>query len=346
MAKKKNNKLLVSTVDDDEEQDNNTTTTTTNNDDINNKVNDTKDNDDEDDDEENEQKSESKGKMQHRHKLELKKLQQDIDKLNHAIPKKDKKAKDELAVKAKKMEQDLLAKHKEEMSKFDEQQKQLEKAIQDQLLVTDQRAISKAQLKRAKRAEEEEARAKQLEEDKKNYVSKGVVEANDFTTKLKPLSKSIKLIKSDGDCLYNAIANQLLVNGVIKEKEAGGYHKKLRSIAAQYIRTNPDEFLPYIVAEEDFNDADNPIDDYCQLSVLKDGCWGGHIELKAISSSLKTPIIVYNAYAPDVQLGEEYHKSHATNKPICLSYHKFAFTLGEHYNSVVPAAPIYQGDQE
>ena len=56
--------------------------------------------------------------------------------------------------------------------------------------------------------------------------------------------------------------------------------------------------------------------------------WGGQVELQAISRLLKVKIQVYHADAETVVMGEEFAKA------IALSYHKFEYTLGEHYNSV------------
>ncbi|EFA78589.1 OTU domain containing protein [Heterostelium album PN500] len=360
MGKKKPNKLLV-VVDDDKEEDDNVVQKKEEEEGENEKVGDDVEND-EDNDDDDDSKLESKGKMVQRHKMELKKLQQQIDKMAHSVPKKDKKAKDEMAVKTKKMEDELLAKHKQEMSRFDEEQKKVEQGINDLLISnnSESKGPSKTQLKKQKKLEEEEARAKQLEEDRKNHISKGSIEFADFAKKLTPLSLTLKHIRSDGDCLYNAIANQLLVNGAIAEKDINGYQKKLRLLAANYIRANTDEFLPFVLAEDDFEESDNPVEEYCQSTVLKDGKWGGHLELKAISHSLKTPIVIYNAYSPDIIIGEEFFKPATTTttsttatstsssssssnnnqvKPINLSYHKHAFTLGEHYNSVIPLPP-------
>eukprot|EP01133_Synstelium_polycarpum_P003721 gene3721-4290_t len=258
-------------------------------------------------------------------------MESKISQLSHAVPKKDKKAKDELTAKVKVMEEELAQKHKEELSKFDAIEKTLASNINELLITTEPKAPSKAYLKKAKKQAEEDARLKKLEEEKKNYISKSVIEFADFAKKLSPLSKYIVNIKSDGDCLYSALANQMSVNGMIGEQEAKTYHKRLRAIAADFIRANRIEFEPYVISEDEYGDAEDPIEEYCQQSVLQSGTWGGHIELKALSCALERAIIIYHAYSPDVTIGEEYN----TKPAFCLSYHKHAFTLGEHYNSVV-----------
>ncbi|EAL67836.1 OTU domain containin protein [Dictyostelium discoideum AX4] len=337
MGKKKTNKLVVNLSDDEENEIKNEENikkddekSEENND--NNDNNSDNSDDDDDDDGDNTEKVETKGKMVQRHKMEIKKLQQQIDKLNHAIPKKDKKAKSDLLEKTKKMEDDLKKKHQQELEQCEKLNKTTQSIeelnLEQQQL--QQKQPSKAYLKKAQKLKQEEERMKQLEEDRKNHVSKGVIEMNDFLAKLKPLNKTVKFIPPDGDCLYQAITNQLLINKDINEEESKSYAKKLRTIASDYIKNNRDEFLPFIISEDEYSTAEDPIQEYCQEQVLTIGKWGGHIELKALSQSLKKVITIFNAYSNDIIIGEEF-----TN-PIYLTYHRHAFTLGEHYNSAIP----------
>jgi OTU domain-containing protein 6 len=62
--------------------------------------------------------------------------------------------------------------------------------------------------------------------------------------------------------------------------------------------------------------------------------WGGQLELRAISSSFETCIIVYEATSPVLKMGEEFLSTEVP--PVRLSFHKYYYALGEHYNSVVP----------
>jgi len=61
--------------------------------------------------------------------------------------------------------------------------------------------------------------------------------------------------------------------------------------------------------------------------------WGGQMEIKALSHVLKQPITVVMAVGSNVEMGKEEFGEIA--EPLLVSYHKFAFTAGEHYNSVV-----------
>ncbi|EGG16245.1 myotubularin-related protein [Cavenderia fasciculata] len=330
MGKKKTNKLVVTM--DQQEEDQNTTTTATSSttkvDQVNNDNNGGGDSDGNDDD-----KVESKGKMIQRHKAEQKELQKKIQQLNREGGKKDKKAKDELAKKITTLEEELNNKQAQELKAYEKKEKESEIDLNQLILNQQTKGPSKAYLKKAKRQADEEERMRQLEEEKKKYVSKSITEFEDFAKKLRPLSKSIKHIKSDGDCLYNSLSNQLLINGKITEFDSYTYSRKLRQMAADYITANAEEFKPFIMGEEDFSDSEDPVTEYCQLSVLKTGEWGGHIELRALSSALKARIVIYHAYAPDVIIGEEFSE----DSSFYLSYHMHAFTLGAHYNSVIPS---------
>lgn len=71
--------------------------------------------------------------------------------------------------------------------------------------------------------------------------------------------------------------------------------------------------------------------------------WGGQLELGALAQALKKHIIVYAASGPVIEMGKEYVNEEARvlgAGSIRVSFHKYAFGLGEHYNSVVPLLPL------
>ena len=59
--------------------------------------------------------------------------------------------------------------------------------------------------------------------------------------------------------------------------------------------------------------------------------WGGQVELLALSSVLKRPIEVIQAEGTPMVVGEQF-----TASRLLLTYHRHAYGLGEHYNSVQP----------
>jgi OTU domain-containing protein 6 len=74
-----------------------------------------------------------------------------------------------------------------------------------------------------------------------------------------------------------------------------------------------------------------------------DAEWGGHIEIQAISASLRKAIFVYSADAPTIKMGEQFLDINGDDttgygtslSPLRLTYHKHYYALGEHYNSAV-----------
>ena len=59
--------------------------------------------------------------------------------------------------------------------------------------------------------------------------------------------------------------------------------------------------------------------------------WGGQVELLALSSVLQRPIEVLQAEGAPMVVGE-----HLNTTRLLLTYHRHAYGLGEHYNSVRP----------
>jgi len=97
---------------------------------------------------------------------------------------------------------------------------------------------------------------------------------------------------------------------------------------------NSSEFMPFIDAEEGTITEDQ-FKKYCE-TVAKTAAWGGQLELKALVHALKTPITVFTAEekSPDIEMGQEY--TNQNSETLYLSYHRHAYSLGAHYNSVVP----------
>jgi OTU domain-containing protein 6 len=62
--------------------------------------------------------------------------------------------------------------------------------------------------------------------------------------------------------------------------------------------------------------------------------WGGELEIKALSSCLKKEIHVFSAEAPLLKMGEE--NRILGSSPLLISFHNHFYSLGAHYNSIVP----------
>ncbi|XP_004290542.1 PREDICTED: OTU domain-containing protein 6B-like isoform 2 [Fragaria vesca subsp. vesca] len=198
---------------------------------------------------------------------------------------------------------------------------------------------SKSSKRKVKRAQEDAAREQRIQEEQSNLVSDRMVEDEKLEEKLEPLGLTINEIKPDGHCLYRAIQDQLA-------HHSGGSspytYQELREMVAAYMRKHAPDFLPFFLSDNQVDgDSDESLaerfENYCK-EVESTAAWGGQLELGALTHCLKKPIMVYSGSFPDVEMGKEY-KSESGNgsvSSIMLSYHKHAFGLGEHYNSVVP----------
>lgn len=83
-------------------------------------------------------------------------------------------------------------------------------------------------------------------------------------------------------------------------------------------------------------------ENYCR-EVESTAAWGGQLELGALTHILKKHIMIFSGSFPDVEMGKEYKSSSGSGSgssafSIMLSYHKHAFGLGEHYNSLIPSS--------
>jgi OTU domain-containing protein 6 len=124
--------------------------------------------------------------------------------------------------------------------------------------------------------------------------------------------------------MFRALADQLMLTDTTGSRTHD--FKELRKIAAKHIQDNAEEYSPFLglLPEEVF--------DYCQ-KVSSDTLaeWGGQVELKALSESLKRQIHVYAASSPTVKMGESNGQ-----EPLRLAFHRHFYALGEHYNSIIP----------
>jgi len=59
--------------------------------------------------------------------------------------------------------------------------------------------------------------------------------------------------------------------------------------------------------------------------------WGGQVELMALAKVIERPIEVFSATMPRVTMGDDFAGRGPTLR---VAYHRHAFGLGEHYNSV------------
>ncbi|OMO63742.1 Ovarian tumor, otubain [Corchorus capsularis] len=199
---------------------------------------------------------------------------------------------------------------------------------------------SKGARRREKRAQQEAAREQRIQDEQSNIVSDRQIEDERLEKKLEPLGFTINEIKPDGHCLYRAVENQL---ALLSGGSSPYTYQQLREMAAAYMREHASEFLPFFLSENttdgDSNDSlAERFENYCK-EVESTAAWGGQLELGALTHCLKKHILIFSGSFPDVEMGKEYKSDggpSSSDGTIRLSYHRHAFGLGEHYNSVVP----------
>lgn len=192
--------------------------------------------------------------------------------------------------------------------------------------------ISKAQKRRDKKAAKEQERLKEIEkQEEENKYGNRNREAEKIKSILNSRNLVIKEIPSNGDCLFAGLA--YLIN--INQKDINTSVKQLRKEAAEHIRANSEDYLPFL-ADSNTGETLNEeqFEKYCQ-DMENAPVWGGQVELRALSETRKRPIEVVQAEGPSVIVGEEFKKSDDDKSDLILTYHRHAYGLGEHYNAAV-----------
>ena len=186
-------------------------------------------------------------------------------------------------------------------------------------------AGGKKKSKAQKKEEAERAREQRIADAHAGAgPSERLVEMEKLDAQLKPLGLVIHEIPADGHCLYRSLAHQLQVRDNLG-RIVGDHFSCRREIAA-YIRSHPNDFVPFL-AESGATD----LAAYCE-TIESSNEWGGQLEITALAHSRKACITVFSADAPPLLTGEEYK---ALGGPcIELAYHRHYYGLGEHYNSV------------
>ncbi|GAB2278774.1 OVARIAN TUMOR DOMAIN-containing deubiquitinating enzyme 5 [Dionaea muscipula] len=304
------------------------------------------------------EKQESRDEMLSRHRKEIAQLQNKEIELKKAAAKgrkaeqkaKKKQVEDEIA----KLSGKLREKHSEELTllgystsngKQKDNLETLVKAVAGVSVTSwsssiDRSKPSKSVKRREKRAQEEAAREMRIREEQGSIISDRIIESTSLEKKLEPLGLTISEIKPDGHCLYRAVEDQL---ELIFGGSSPYTYLELRKMVADYMRNHSLDFLPFFLSENAVEgESDTSFVDrfekYCE-EVESTAAWGGQLELGALTHCLRKPIMIFSGSFPDVEMGKEYKTDDGSSsvKPsIMLSYHKHAFGLGEHYNSLVP----------
>ncbi|XP_060079846.1 deubiquitinase OTUD6B-like [Ylistrum balloti] len=280
-----------------------------------------------------------------KHKKERKDLQAQIQKLKHSVPKGDKKKKKEVMEQIAKLEHDLDEQQEAESQKLKAATADVSNAAErlggldmndaesistssvgsaSAAYVQEEKKISKAQKRRNKKLAKDREREEEIkQQDIQNLSGARHIELLKVKEALKSQNLQIFDIKSDGNCLYNAVNHQLEKIG------KGSSNEALRNQVAKYMKENKDEFLPFLTKDNGDMFTEDDFEKYCQ-DTAHTTAWGGQLEVRALSQTLKQPIRVVQSEGPSVHVGEEFDGQPS----IVVCYLRHAFGLGEHYNSV------------
>ncbi|XP_063934014.1 deubiquitinase OTUD6B-like isoform X2 [Zophobas morio] len=273
----------------------------------------------------------------YRHKKELKELQAAIQALKKSVTKGDKRKKKEIDTLIKQKGDDLAKKHQEEKSAFEADGLVIKKengfanfffmyllpklgpptVFYDEVKYIEKRA--RAQRRKEKKIMKQLEEMKLMEENCRSLIDHREEELSLLDSQLVVLKRKVYEVPADGNCLFSAIAHQLHIN-----------HIKPRGIAesAKTLRSNKERFLPFMHSETGEVLTEEEFDEYCyKLSHTNE--WGGQLEIQALSESLHVAITVVQAARPPVSFG-------AGTASLYLVYFRKAFSLGEHYDSLVP----------
>lgn len=264
--------------------------------------------------------------LETKHRKEKKELQAQIQALKKAA-KNDKTKKKELTAEIARLEAAMDARHQQELDSASvnkDVEEVIINSVENELAKV---KISKAQKRREKKSQQEKERDEFIKQQElENLHGPRNTELQAINTKLKEKGLKIVLIPSDGDCLYKAIAHQFTLK---TQKELSV--DNLRENVANYIRQNRDDFIPFMTNPDTCEMlTDEEFEEYC-AKIENTKVWGGQLEIRALSNSLKCPITVIQATGPgSIDQGAEFE-----GPPLVITYHRHMYGLGEHYNSTV-----------
>lgn len=183
----------------------------------------------------------------------------------------------------------------------------------------------------ARRAAEAEEASKKAEEEALLQPNWKKQERTAMEKAFKEHNLTEKEIRPDGHCMFSAIGDQLFQLGIDigaqneAEKSETLRYKAVRRAAALYILDHKEDFQDFM---------EEPIISYVS-KIERTAEWGGHLELVALAKSYGVEINVIQ----DGKTNEiEPEQPKEDTKKIYLAYYHHGYGLGEHYNSLRPAA--------
>lgn len=185
----------------------------------------------------------------------------------------------------------------------------------------------------ARRAAEQEVAVAQAEKEAQDLPNLRDQERAAMMKEFKSRNLIEKEIRSDGHCLYAAVADQLRRHEIDlkppseimdvnweSQNQAADY-QITRQVAATFILDHPDEFSPFL---------EQPLEEYTR-NIRETGEWGGHLELMALAKAYG---LIINVLQQNGKVEEIQGSGESAVKQLWLAYYRHSFGLGEHYNSL------------
>lgn len=128
-------------------------------------------------------------------------------------------------------------------------------------------------------------------------------------------------IKPDGHCLFASIQDQLT-----QRHSTDVSIQQLRDMAARYMETHPDDFIPFL-----FDETTNSLRDLTDYTkeLTTTAMWGSDMEIMALANEFDCTITVLMAGGAPITINPD-----GSNAELKLAFYKHSFGLGEHYNSL------------
>lgn len=203
-------------------------------------------------------------------------------------------------------------------------------------------AYYKKQKERDKKRREKEQADIQAEHDAAGSPgARKAAEARDVTLQLQKIQRNAVPIAGDGDCMYSSILHQM---STIGGQSSIPTAKELRSMVAEHMRRNKDEFLPFLPFDEKDGAAADRLDVYCRE--VEDKAWGTQLEVRASSEVLGKRIGVVTSTGVDFYGASGDAPQQVMPDDWCIVFLQHAFVLGGHFNSTRPGAAEQVSEQE
>lgn len=257
---------------------------------------------------------------------EIKQLRADIQALKKSVTKGDKKAKKEIQAKLDELEAEIA--NKQAALNADEGET-ITAVVKPEALYVEKDAGRK-QERKSKRALMQAAKARAAKEARPDGPDYNAIEQEKLARVLTDAGLEIHAIDPDGHCLFAAVAHQL---SLLSSDEPPMDYMAVRKVAADYMQEHGDFYVNFIDSEEVFEaDSKAGIEDYCE-EIRSSALWGGHLELDALAKAFQHPIKVWHAETMEPHsFGDE----NGDAAPMNLCFQRHAYSLGEHYDSLVP----------